>query len=256
MVVAPLMSQWQPKYDETKGVAVTYGAIGSGVTSSHTYTAGATYSVTLTVTDATGSTDASTRTFVANAPPIAAFTETCSFLTCTFDASGSSDVDGSVVAYAWHFGDGQNATGMTITHTFTPGPTTAALIVTDSGGAASSPVVHSIQAIGAMHIGDLDRSVTSWQNSWTALVAIEVHDAAHQPLLYATVTGVWNDGTVDTCETGSAGRCGLGKPSLPKKTASVTFTVQSVTRYAYTYTPAANHDPDGDSNGTKIVIAR
>lgn len=29
-LVAPLMSQWQPKYDETKGVAVTYGAIGSG----------------------------------------------------------------------------------------------------------------------------------------------------------------------------------------------------------------------------------
>jgi phosphate transport system substrate-binding protein len=29
-LVAPLMSQWQPKYDEEKGVAVTYGAIGSG----------------------------------------------------------------------------------------------------------------------------------------------------------------------------------------------------------------------------------
>ena len=29
-LVAPLMSQWQPKYDTAKGVAVTYGAIGSG----------------------------------------------------------------------------------------------------------------------------------------------------------------------------------------------------------------------------------
>ena len=29
-LVAPLMSQWQPKYDEDHGVAVTYGAIGSG----------------------------------------------------------------------------------------------------------------------------------------------------------------------------------------------------------------------------------
>lgn len=29
-LVAPLMSQWQPKYDTEKGVAVTYGAIGSG----------------------------------------------------------------------------------------------------------------------------------------------------------------------------------------------------------------------------------
>jgi phosphate transport system substrate-binding protein len=29
-LVAPLMSQWQPKYNEDHGVAVTYGAIGSG----------------------------------------------------------------------------------------------------------------------------------------------------------------------------------------------------------------------------------
>jgi phosphate transport system substrate-binding protein len=29
-LVAPLMSQWQPKYNEEHGVAVTYGAIGSG----------------------------------------------------------------------------------------------------------------------------------------------------------------------------------------------------------------------------------
>ncbi|HZO77065.1 MAG TPA: phosphate ABC transporter substrate-binding protein PstS [Solirubrobacteraceae bacterium] len=29
-LVAPLLSQWQPKYDEEHGVAVTYGAIGSG----------------------------------------------------------------------------------------------------------------------------------------------------------------------------------------------------------------------------------
>jgi phosphate transport system substrate-binding protein len=29
-LIAPLMSQWQPKYDTEKGVAVTYGAIGSG----------------------------------------------------------------------------------------------------------------------------------------------------------------------------------------------------------------------------------
>jgi phosphate transport system substrate-binding protein len=29
-LIAPLMSQWQPTYDEAKGVAITYGAIGSG----------------------------------------------------------------------------------------------------------------------------------------------------------------------------------------------------------------------------------
>jgi len=88
-------------------------------------------------------------------------------------------------------------------------------------------------------------------------VTIEVHDAAHQPMVDALVAGVWSDGTIDTCATGSAGWCRVGKSSLPKKTASVTFTIQTVTRYAYyTYAPAANHDPDGDSNGTKIVVSR
>jgi hypothetical protein len=36
----------------------------------------------------------------------------------------------------------------------------------------------------------------------------------------------------------------------------VTFTVTSVTRTGSTYTAAANHDPDGDSDGTAIVVFR
>jgi len=35
---------------------------------------------------------------------------------------------------------------------------------------------------------------------------------------------------------------------------STTFTVISATRSGWSYVPALNHDPDGDSNGTVIVI--
>jgi hypothetical protein len=38
--------------------------------------------------------------------------------------------------------------------------------------------------------------------------------------------------------------------------ASVTFSVTAATRSGWTYTPAANHDPDSDSTGTVIVVAR
>jgi hypothetical protein len=38
--------------------------------------------------------------------------------------------------------------------------------------------------------------------------------------------------------------------------ASVTFTVTGATRSGFTYTPASNHDPDIDSNGTSIVVLR
>jgi hypothetical protein len=36
----------------------------------------------------------------------------------------------------------------------------------------------------------------------------------------------------------------------------VTFTVTSVTLAGSTYTPTANHDPDGDSTGTMITVIR
>jgi len=39
-------------------------------------------------------------------------------LEVTFDASASSDPDGSLVSYSWEFGDGGTATGVRVTHTF------------------------------------------------------------------------------------------------------------------------------------------
>jgi hypothetical protein len=43
---------------------------------------------------------------------------------------------------------------------------------------------------------------------------------------------------------------------LGKHTTSITFTVTGVAEAGATYQPAANHDPDGDSDGSSIVIAR
>ena len=52
-----------------------------------------------------------------------------------FDGSGSTDTDGSIVAYEWDFGDGNQATGVRRTHTYwTPGRYTAKLTVRDDFG--------------------------------------------------------------------------------------------------------------------------
>ena len=60
-------------------------------------------------------------------------------LSVTFDGSGSSDVDGTLVSYAWSFGDGTTATGVTANHTYTAsGSFTARLAVTDNLGASNS----------------------------------------------------------------------------------------------------------------------
>ncbi|RLE35112.1 hypothetical protein DRJ24_02960, partial [Candidatus Acetothermia bacterium] len=57
----------------------------------------------------------------------------------TFDASGSSDSDGSIISYSWDFGDGSTATGAVVTHTFTASVSyQVTLTVTDDDGASDS----------------------------------------------------------------------------------------------------------------------
>jgi len=53
-----------------------------------------------------------------------------------FDATGSSVAVGSIVGYAWDFGDGSTGTGALITHRFAPSPTpyTVLLTVIDDRG--------------------------------------------------------------------------------------------------------------------------
>ncbi|WP_198664398.1 PQQ-dependent sugar dehydrogenase [Jiangella endophytica] len=68
-------------------------------------------------------------------------------LTVEFDASGSSDVDGDELTYAWDVdGDGTtDATGVTAAHTYTEaGAYAARLTVTDTGGAASVSTVEIV----------------------------------------------------------------------------------------------------------------
>ena len=76
----------------------------------------------------------------ANQAPNASFTasplEGQAPLEVSFDASGSSDSDGSVNTFAWDFGDGSTGDGETAVHTFdAAGEYTVTLTVTDDDGA-------------------------------------------------------------------------------------------------------------------------
>jgi PKD repeat protein len=77
---------------------------------------------------------------------VARFTFNCPDLTCNFDGTGSTD-DGTIVSYAWSFGDGATATGATTSHTYgAAGNYTVTLTVTDDvglTGAASQTVTVS-----------------------------------------------------------------------------------------------------------------
>jgi PKD repeat protein len=75
-----------------------------------------------------------------NQPPVAAITTSVTDLTVTAGGANSSDPDGTIVSYAWNFGDGATATGATpAPHTYaTAGPYTISLTVTDNLGATNT----------------------------------------------------------------------------------------------------------------------
>jgi mono/diheme cytochrome c family protein len=62
--------------------------------------------------------------------------------TVTFDGSGSYDPDGTIVSYAWDFGDGHTSTGAVTINTFTAAGTyTVTLTVTDADGLSNTTFV-------------------------------------------------------------------------------------------------------------------
>lgn len=74
-----------------------------------------------------------------NQLPVVDFTLNCSGLTCTVDGNNSQDPDGSITAYSWDFGDGNNLSRVSGEHTYaSEGNYSIVLSVTDNGGATAS----------------------------------------------------------------------------------------------------------------------
>ena len=92
---------------------------------------------------------------------------------------------------------------------------------------------------------------------WEASVTVTIRDAAAVSVTGATVTGSWSgasNGSVSGA-TASNGSLTLGTGPIAGGT-SVTFTVTNVAGSGLTYNQAANTDPDGDSTGTAITVAK
>ncbi len=158
------------------------GAIGSGVTYLSSASADSTgfaqvtvpasalgHAVTATATNTAGSTSEFARNVNIpssnpnNIPPVARFTGSCNGLLCSFDGTTSSDADGTVVGYAWDFGDGSTATGSTTNHAYaTAGTFTVTLTVTDNDGGTNA-VSHSAspQSNGTVALDTFSRSTAS-----------------------------------------------------------------------------------------------
>jgi PKD repeat protein len=118
------------------------GGTGTGVNPVHTYAATGTYLAHVTATDDQGATATDTVTVTgtaANIPPVSSFTRSCTDLSCNFDAGASTDPDGTIVSYAWDFGDHTTSNLPVQSHDYARGGTfTVSLTVTDDRGATNT----------------------------------------------------------------------------------------------------------------------
>src|SRR3954447_20467566 len=191
----------------------------------HTFPHAGDYPVTLTVTDDSGKTGASTTVVhVGRAKPSPAFTATPQTLTAggstTFDGTGSTDLDGTVQQYAWDFGDGTSAAGPTVSHAYSrAGSYDVTLTITDDAGGnasvthpvtvtrsaptagmvmPSAPVAGSVAAFDGGPSSDVDGSMTAY--SWDfgdgagAPGPTPTHTYAHAGSYGVTLTVTDDDG--------------------------------------------------------------
>jgi serine protease AprX len=109
-----------------------------------------------------------------------------------------------------------------------------------------------------LHIADLDAASIIYGGKWKTTVTILVKNSNGQPVANARVVAKWSNGTTGlaACMTNKSGICKIVKVGISVRTTSVTLSITKVLRSGLTYLPSANFDPDGDSNGTTIVITK
>ena len=90
-----------------------------------------------------------------------------------------------------------------------------------------------------------------------ASAILTLHNSSHNPVSGATISYSWSGGFsgTDTCVTNGSGQCPtVTTGGIKKKNGTATLTVTDIVHGSLSYTSAANHDPDNDSDGTSITI--
>ena len=207
-----------------------------------------------------------------NQPPTAAFTSSCSGLTCSF-TDQSTDPDGSVIGWSWNFGDGATSNSRNPSHPYgATGDYTVTLTVTDDAGASSAPVTHTVSprapnqpptaAFTSSCSGltcsftdqstDPDGSVTNWQwnfgDGQTSNTRNPSHAYSTGGTYNVTLTVTDNQGATDQVTNPAS-------PSAPNQPPSVTAGGEQTVLVGalFTLDGASFSDPDHDAPWTVTI---
>jgi hypothetical protein len=185
--------------------------------------------------------------------------------TVTLNGSASFDPDGGAIfAYEWTEGTTPLGSGAIINPSLDLGVHTITLTVTDDEGATASDTVQvTVNAAppppaNPLHCGDLDGSSANSGAKWKATVVVTSHNGNDGLVQGATVFVQWSGGASGTASavTDANGRCSFTSGAINKSSLTATLTITGITHPTLTYSAIANHDTDGDSNGTSITIAK
>ena len=163
-----------------------------------------------------------------NKSPTASFVVQCTDLTCEFDATGSTDEDGTVTGYEWGFGGEGTATDAdpaTPSYTYAAGGTyQVTLTVIDNAGARSSPAQQQVtMSAGTGGEGPptsttlVGTSQTQGANNWRATITASGESGA-------STTGTWDyKSQSGGCTIDASGSCSFSIV-VRANTSTVTYT--------------------------------
>jgi len=230
------------------------GSYGIGESTTHIYTAGGTYSITLVVNDGKVDSEPSITTAniaEVNDPPIAnAGLDQTAIVNevVTFDGSDSYDIDGTITDYNWDFGDGNIGAGVITTHTYgTIGVYTVVLTVTDNGGlTATDETIITITEVphNVMHVAGIEMGFKKAGINTAGTATVTIVDATDNLVSGATVYGHWSGATrdVDSGMTNSVGLVTLQSDYVKraKTMTTFTFTIDRVELTGWNYDAGEN----------------
>jgi PKD repeat protein len=279
---APLLVQLSSAGSTDPDGAITAYSwnLGNGSTStspnpSAIYNSAGVYTVQLTVTDNQGATSVRSQTITvnpANLAPTAVIAANRfngpSPLVVNFNGAGSSDPDGSIVSYAWNFGNGQTASGPLASATFAQGSYTVRLTVTDNRGTSRFTTVNIVA--GATNVQPIAR-VTALPTAGPAPLLVSFSGIGSSDPDGSIISYSWNfgDGTSATGQVVQKTYTIFGTYTATltvtdnrgaTRTASETIVVDPPAptrdRIRLGYTGGLNYSFDGATNGIGLRVQR